>query len=74
MINIVKFNEILLIILFLYKNFGIWKKLRFKNIFLIVMFINCLYIVNDVILMLIIILLYREGKELMKLENSSYYD
>lgn len=50
------------------------KKLRFKNIFLIVMFINCLYIVNDVILMLIIILLYREGKELMKLENSSYYD
>lgn len=74
MINIVKFNEILLIILFLYKNFGIWKKLRFKNIFLFVMFINCLYIVNDVILMLIIILLCREGKELMKLENSSYYD
>lgn len=38
------------------------------------MFINCLYIVNDVILMLIIISLYREGKELMKPENSSYYD
>lgn len=50
------------------------KKLRFKNIPLTVMFINCLYIVNDVILMLIIISLYREGKELMKPENSSYYD
>lgn len=50
------------------------KKLRFKNISLTVMFINCLYIVNDVILMLIIISLYREGKELMKPENSSYYD
>lgn len=48
--------------------------MRFKNIPLTVMFINCLYIVNDVILMLIIISLYREGKELMKPENSSYYD